>query len=333
MDKAHRSSTVRHCVYSLSLLSVPSRSISHSFASSFLKRAFFHILYISATQRKDDNNDKCVGEALDFLNNNNNNNNSNHRITSGNTETLTMKRGRSSNNHNNTGNRSTSSSNSSSRNSRRKGGGSPIKSLDLSPTPSQRPVSARSSSSSTSLPPPLQQPRTSSSRLTQPVDDPAFTAVEVDTHAPTTAAATTTATTTAVSSSLLLKLATSCAKHKASQHSSSSITSTPALSVSALRHLLHSSGDLQTTNTLPVECTKALTILEKTLPKLERTYRANPAAPSATTVEHVGHICDFYQDVIRGGFCPHAPHLLLALGQGATQGENLQRGRAMSLRV
>jgi hypothetical protein len=64
---------------------------------------------------------------------------------------------------------------------------------------------------------------------------------------------------------------------------------------------------------VPRYCQESLQSLRVIVPKVERNY-----PPRETSATELHHLCDFYQDVLSGGFCPHAPHLFL-LGKGATE--------------
>lgn len=66
---------------------------------------------------------------------------------------------------------------------------------------------------------------------------------------------------------------------------------------------------------IPERCQREMSSLCKILPRVEDTYSIdkNPH-PSYLT-----HLCDFYQSVIQGRFCPHAP-LLLDWGKNGTEG-------------
>lgn len=94
--------------------------------------------------------------------------------------------------------------------------------------------------------------------------------------------------------SLLVSLSESCRKHSASAHASNK-----GLCAATVAEA-------------PQCCQEALTSLRTILPKVEKAY-----PPHKSAVQDVAHMCDFYQDVLSGGFCPNAPHLFL----GATEGE------------
>jgi hypothetical protein len=106
--------------------------------------------------------------------------------------------------------------------------------------------------------------------------------------------------------SMLLRLSTACKKHQAWHKENPGDTFTfPCIHVE---------------NT-PEKCQRELHILRRVLSTLEKEYQPNNASRNSSrnskgTPEHVGHMCDFYRDVLAGGFCPHAPHLF-QLGRGA----------------
>jgi hypothetical protein len=56
---------------------------------------------------------------------------------------------------------------------------------------------------------------------------------------------------------------------------------------------------------------KDLRLLKELLPKVEAT-----CSTDAKATDVVGHLCDFYNDVLTGGFCPHAPNLFRWGGNG-----------------
>jgi len=64
---------------------------------------------------------------------------------------------------------------------------------------------------------------------------------------------------------------------------------------------------------MPEKCQKDMSSLCKILPRVEDAVDKNPH-PS-----YIPHLCDFYQSVIQGRFCPHAP-LLLEWGKGGFAG-------------
>ena len=55
---------------------------------------------------------------------------------------------------------------------------------------------------------------------------------------------------------------------------------------------------------MSLACQKDLKLLTVLLPKVEAA-----CCNDVNSMEVVGHLCDFYNDVLRGGFCPHAPSL------------------------
>ena len=64
---------------------------------------------------------------------------------------------------------------------------------------------------------------------------------------------------------------------------------------------------------IPARCRKDLVTLGTILPKVEQATNQQP------TAAEIGHLCSFYQDVLVGGYCPHAPHLF-NWGKGGTEG-------------
>ena len=104
------------------------------------------------------------------------------------------------------------------------------------------------------------------------------------------------------SSRLLQQLSDSCNKHQAS-HKTKGLEN----------------EFFEDEENIPNFCREALAILRGLLPRVEKHYRAaEPGHPGPTPLD-VRHICDFYCNVIAGGFCPHAPHLF-RLGKGGAEG-------------
>jgi hypothetical protein len=64
---------------------------------------------------------------------------------------------------------------------------------------------------------------------------------------------------------------------------------------------------------VPIKCRNDLIKLGTILPKVEQATHHKPTAAG------IGHLCSFYQDVLVGGYCPHAPHLF-QWGKGGTEG-------------
>jgi hypothetical protein len=74
---------------------------------------------------------------------------------------------------------------------------------------------------------------------------------------------------------------------------------------------------------VPGYCQEALTALKRILPRVEHRIPIGNNVKVSSSVSDLGHLCDFYNDVIRGGFCPHALHLF-DLGKGAVEGTILK---------
>ena len=98
--------------------------------------------------------------------------------------------------------------------------------------------------------------------------------------------------TSAATSSILVSLSESCRKHSASAHESN-------------KGLFAA-----TVMEAPQCCQEALASLRTILPKVEKAY-----PPHNTMVHDLAHMCDFYNDVLSGGFCPNAPHLFLGVSE------------------
>lgn len=96
----------------------------------------------------------------------------------------------------------------------------------------------------------------------------------------------------------LLKLSDCCAAHAESSHAAAK----------PLRPLTERDA-------LPEKCQRDMASLCSILPKVEKTYGVEKNPHPAL----LPHLCDFYQSVVQGRFCPHAP-LLLEWGKGGTAG-------------
>ena len=96
----------------------------------------------------------------------------------------------------------------------------------------------------------------------------------------------------------LMKLADCCNLHAESSHASSK----------PMRALTEQ-------DEMPERCQRDIVSLSKILPRVEETY----AIDKEPHVSFLPHLCSFYESVIHGVFCPHAP-LLLEWGKGGKQG-------------
>jgi hypothetical protein len=56
---------------------------------------------------------------------------------------------------------------------------------------------------------------------------------------------------------------------------------------------------------MPPKCLEDLQILTSLLPRVEKKF----SAKKRPKPEDVGHLCAFYRDVLKGGYCPYAPQL------------------------
>ena len=66
----------------------------------------------------------------------------------------------------------------------------------------------------------------------------------------------------------------------------------------------HSVGDVRPGESTRTACKRDLRLLKELLPRVELS-----CCRELNSVEMLGHLCDFYNDVLQGGFCPHAPEL------------------------
>lgn len=87
----------------------------------------------------------------------------------------------------------------------------------------------------------------------------------------------------------LMKLADCCNVHAKSSHASSKPTRA-----------------LTEQDEMPEMCKRDIASLSKILPRVEETY----AIDKEPHVSFLPHLCSFYESVIHGVFCPHAPLLL-----------------------
>lgn len=136
--------------------------------------------------------------------------------------------------------------------------------------------------------------------------------------------------------SLLLQLSQSCNKHQEWHNKQAKKTGSSNDNNNADKY--HHSCCAEQEEEAPVYCREALTVLRRVLPKVEHKYRASESSSETPlvaadeqepgkqhhrqhkgpAVQDVGHICDFYSNVLEGGFCPHAPHLFRS-GQEGTE--------------
>lgn len=56
---------------------------------------------------------------------------------------------------------------------------------------------------------------------------------------------------------------------------------------------------------MPPKCLEDLQILTSLLPRVEKKF----SAKKRPKPEDVGHLCAFYRDVLKGGYCPYAPQI------------------------
>jgi hypothetical protein len=92
---------------------------------------------------------------------------------------------------------------------------------------------------------------------------------------------------------ILLSLSEACRKHEESRHKNNRTW------LLANEHI----DDL---------CRTTIDIVFKTLRKVERGYHHT----GKSNHQDIAHVCDFYRNVLMGGFCPHAPRLFQNGHQG-----------------
>lgn len=68
----------------------------------------------------------------------------------------------------------------------------------------------------------------------------------------------------------------------------------------------HKNGATKLDEEMSPACQRDLKLLKELLPKVEAT-----CCKDVHSLDVVGHLCDFYNDVLKGGFCPHAPNLFM----------------------
>jgi hypothetical protein len=60
---------------------------------------------------------------------------------------------------------------------------------------------------------------------------------------------------------------------------------------------------------LPEKCRNDLQSLRLLLPRVEKSFQPPAPGKKGPEAADVAHLCDFYNSVLRGVYCPHAPHL------------------------
>ena len=93
---------------------------------------------------------------------------------------------------------------------------------------------------------------------------------------------------------------------------------------------------------LPQRCLKDIRALRQLLPKVEKSIqpqvdtpgwkrkrsRAKSLKETGADASDVSHLCDFYDTVLNGHFCPHAPHLF-QWGKGGIDGKARKVGKSI----
>lgn len=74
---------------------------------------------------------------------------------------------------------------------------------------------------------------------------------------------------------------------------------------------------------IPAHCKGDLEGLRNLLPKIEEKFQPPATGQKGPEAHDVAHLCDFYISVMKGNYCPHAPHLF-HLGKSPTDGEYIR---------
>lgn len=89
-----------------------------------------------------------------------------------------------------------------------------------------------------------------------------------------------------------------------------------ALSESCKRHAATAHGGNATKQFCAMILSEAPSYCQESVDKLVRII---PKVEEKCEKQDIAHMCDFYQDCLAGGFCPHAPHLFLSLSASTLQ--------------
>lgn len=60
---------------------------------------------------------------------------------------------------------------------------------------------------------------------------------------------------------------------------------------------------------IPDQCRVDLEKLRNLLPEIEKKFQPPAHGERGPDAHDVAHLCDFYNSVMQGNYCPHAPHL------------------------
>ena len=106
------------------------------------------------------------------------------------------------------------------------------------------------------------------------------------------------------SSDVLIKLSQSCNNHLSNCHKGRSVK-------------VNIDDDEEK---IPEQCRIDLEKLRNLLPEIEKKFHPNLLGEKGPEAQDVAHLCDFYNSVMQGNYCPYAPHLF-HLGKSPDDGE------------
>lgn len=70
---------------------------------------------------------------------------------------------------------------------------------------------------------------------------------------------------------------------------------------------------------IPDQCRSDLEMLRNLLPEIEKKFRPPARGERGPEAHDVAHLCDFYNSVMQGNYCPYAPHLF-HMGKSVNEG-------------
>ena len=60
---------------------------------------------------------------------------------------------------------------------------------------------------------------------------------------------------------------------------------------------------------IPEQCRIDLEKLRNLLPEIEKKFHPSTHGEKGPAAQDIAHLCDFYNSVMQGNYCPYAPHL------------------------
>lgn len=107
------------------------------------------------------------------------------------------------------------------------------------------------------------------------------------------------------SSDVLIKLSQSCNNHLSNCHKDRRVTG---------------NTEEEEEENIPEQCKMDLEKLRNLLPEIEKKFHPNGHGEKGPEAQDVAHLCDFYNSVMQGNYCPYAPHLF-HMGKSPSDGE------------